>query len=310
MSKIHPSNPIEYQSNDELNKLTCTGEKMPLVPPSVNFHLTKYCNMKCSFCYATFNDLGTVKHNLQKSRDIIIALADAGFEKLTFAGGEPTLVSELPELAELAKSLGLVTTIVTNGFKLGNPEYFDSLTPHLDWVAISIDSIVSDSNRFSGRSLPGGKTLSPEYHSSVIQKLQQAGIKTKINTVVSAFNHTENLTEFINACHPLRWKVLQALPVEGQNSEHFGKFEVQPTDFQAFLDRHNHVSKEIKIVAEEIDLIKGSYIMVNPKGQFYDNSGSAYTYSKSILEVGVQSALAEINFDNAKFLKRGGQYNW
>lgn len=310
MSTISPSILAEIKSVSKLNKASLGSPKTSLVPPSVNFHLTKYCNMNCSFCYATFNDLGTVKHNLQKSRDIIHALAEAGFEKLTFAGGEPTLVPQLPELAELAKSLGLVTTIVTNGFKLGNSAYFDSLTPHLDWVALSIDSIISDRNRLSGRSLPGGKTLSPEYHLEVIQKLQQAGIKTKVNTVVSAYNHMEDLTDFINTCHPLRWKILQALPVDGQNSEHFGTFEIQPSEFKAFLNRHHLVSDEIKMVAEEIYLIKGSYIMVNPKGQFYDNSGSAYTYSKSILEVGVQAALAEINFDKAKFLKRGGQYKW
>ena len=27
--------------------------------PSVNFHLWKPCNMKCNFCFATFQDVGT-----------------------------------------------------------------------------------------------------------------------------------------------------------------------------------------------------------------------------------------------------------
>ena len=35
--------------------------------------------------------------------------------KLTFAGGEPTLCPWLPELIAHAKSLGLVTMLVTNG---------------------------------------------------------------------------------------------------------------------------------------------------------------------------------------------------
>ena len=26
--------------------------------PSVNFHLWKSCNMKCRFCFATFQDVG------------------------------------------------------------------------------------------------------------------------------------------------------------------------------------------------------------------------------------------------------------
>lgn len=280
------------------------------LPPSVNFHLTKYCNMKCKFCYATFNDLGVVKHDLDKSGKIVLALAEAGFEKLTFAGGEPTLVAELPELARLAKESGLVTTIVTNGARLGDNAYFDALVPHLDWVALSIDSVNEEQNQRSGRSLPGNKTLSAAYFQTLHQKLQSAGVKTKINTVVSAFNHTEDLTEFINSCAPNRWKILQAVPIKGQNDEHFGAFEVLPSEYQAFLNRHNSISPSITVVPEEIDLIKGSYIMVNPLGQFYDNSGDAYKYSKSILEVGVKEALKEINFDNHKFLQRGGLYSW
>ena len=30
----------------------------PVQIPSVNFHLWKPCNMKCRFCFATFQDVG------------------------------------------------------------------------------------------------------------------------------------------------------------------------------------------------------------------------------------------------------------
>ena len=79
--------------------------------PSVNYHLTKACNMRCKFCFATFTDLNVVKHNFERSKTIITKLANAGFEKINFAGGEPTLVKELPQLLAHAKSLGMTTTI-------------------------------------------------------------------------------------------------------------------------------------------------------------------------------------------------------
>ena len=44
---------------------------MNAIIPSINYHLTKSCNMKCKFCFATFNDLGVVKHNLENSKKII-----------------------------------------------------------------------------------------------------------------------------------------------------------------------------------------------------------------------------------------------
>ena len=74
--------------------------------------------MKCKFCFATFNDLGVVKHNLEKSKRIVAEVAKNGFSKITFAGGEPTLIKELPEIVKYAKELGLITTIVTTGAKL------------------------------------------------------------------------------------------------------------------------------------------------------------------------------------------------
>ncbi|WP_282071372.1 hypothetical protein [Polaribacter atrinae] len=42
-------------------------------------------------------------------------IAAAGFEKITFAGGEPMLCPWLPKLIKTAKELGLTTMIVTNG---------------------------------------------------------------------------------------------------------------------------------------------------------------------------------------------------
>lgn len=310
MFKNQPSSSPSNRNETKVSKQEASAPKKPLVPPTVNFHLTKYCNMKCTFCYATFHDLGAVKHDFQRSKEIVSALAAAGFQKITFAGGEPTLVKELPELARLAKELGMVTTIVSNGSRLEDQEYYEQLVPHLDWVAISIDSIQDEVNVKSGRALAGGKALSAKFYVELLQKLRSSGVKTKINTVVSSYNAGEDLTEFINLCQPTRWKILQALPVEGQNSAHFGEFEVHSSAYKAFVDRHSNIASRTVVVSEEIELIKGSYIMVSPEGKFYDNTGSGYVYSDPILSVGVEKALDQINFDPQKFDRRGGNYEF
>ncbi|MEO0472453.1 MAG: radical SAM protein, partial [Bacteroidota bacterium] len=64
--------------------------------PSVNFHLWEPCNMRCGFCFATFQDVKRTilpKGHLPKedALNVVQAIAKAGFEKITFAGGEPTL---------------------------------------------------------------------------------------------------------------------------------------------------------------------------------------------------------------------------
>ena len=64
--------------------------------PTVNYHLWKPCNMRCKFCFAAFKDIG--QHILPKGhlgREncmlVVESLAQAGFRKINFAGGEPTL---------------------------------------------------------------------------------------------------------------------------------------------------------------------------------------------------------------------------
>ena len=63
--------------------------------PSINYHLWRPCNMSCKFCFATFEDtkIKLPKGHLNKtdSLKLIDKIIDAGFKKITFAGGEPTL---------------------------------------------------------------------------------------------------------------------------------------------------------------------------------------------------------------------------
>lgn len=71
---------------------------------------------------------------------IIDRLADAGCEKLNFAGGEPMLCSFLPNLIRRAKARGMVTSIVTNGSKLTD-SWLADMSGSLDWIGLSIDTV-------------------------------------------------------------------------------------------------------------------------------------------------------------------------
>ena len=95
-------------------------------PPSVNFHLWEPCNMRCRFCFATFQDVKQTvlpRGHLPREQALVVVeqLAAAGFDKITFAGGEPTLCPWLGELIALAKQRGLTTMLVTNGSRLLTP---------------------------------------------------------------------------------------------------------------------------------------------------------------------------------------------
>jgi radical S-adenosyl methionine domain-containing protein 2 len=288
------------------------SEKHPSIP-SVNFHLWQPCNMRCKFCFATFAE--TKKNQLpkghlpqQQTLDLMKELAAMGFEKITFAGGEPTLCPWLKDLIQLAKEMRFTTMLVTNGSKL-TPEFLELNKGYLDWITLSIDSLDASTNQKIGRKT-GRESYHKEAYQRMVKTIHDFGYGLKINTVVSRFNFQENLTEFINHSRPSRWKVLQVLPIEGENDRYIQELKITDDEYGLFLDNHKNLHSGIVLVPETNDQMKGSYVMVDPAGRFFDNSDGKLRYSQPILDVGVQVALSEMRYDAEKFNNRGGIYNW
>ncbi len=64
----------------------------------------------------------------------------AGIPHILFTGGEPTLREDLPELLQEAEDLGLVTGLLSDGLKLGDKAYLDTLlTSGLDHFMMIFD---------------------------------------------------------------------------------------------------------------------------------------------------------------------------
>lgn len=279
--------------------------------PSINFHLWKPCNMRCKFCFATFQDINQTylpKGHLpeEDAIEVVKKIAEAGFEKITFAGGEPLLCKWLPSLIKTAKELGMTTMIVTNGSELSD-DFLTENKPYLDWIAVSIDSLENENNIKIGRAITGKIPLSNFYYYELINKIHKHGYGLKINTVVNKVNYNDNLIEFIEYAKPKRWKVLQVLPIVGQNDIKIDDFKITDTEYTHFLNTHKDVKT---IIPESNEQIKGSYVMVDPAGRFFDNTQGTHNYSKPILEVGIKEAIKTMDYDLDKFEKRGGVYDW
>ena len=284
--------------------------------PSVNFHLWKPCNMRCGFCFATFHDIRPEhlpKGHLpeEDAKSVVERIAKAGFfEKINFAGGEPTLCPWLPDLIEQAKGHGMTTSIVTNGSKI-TESYLDKLDGNLDWVGLSIDTLDGETQKRMGRTVRGTYSISKGEYLKCVNAIRRRGIRLKINTVVTSMNLGEDLTSFIKQTKPERWKVFQVLPVTGQNDDRIAEFVVSKPLFETYVKHCRSVEGNgIEVVPESNELMTASYSMVSPDGRFYDNAEGKHTYSAPILEVGVSEALKEVRIDPERFCKRGGQYAW
>lgn len=282
--------------------------------PSVNFHLWEPCNMRCKFCFATFQDVKNTilpKGHLPKEQaiEVVLQLAELGFEKITFAGGEPTLCPWLPELIAAAKTAGLTTMIVTNGSRLKD-DFLHVNQQYLDWITVSIDSVDVNTNLAAGRAILGKEALAPDYYISLVDRIRQFGYGLKINTVVHSKNHNNDMSGFIRHAKPTRWKLFQVLPIKGQNDLNIDDFKIANEQFQDFIDRHSALNDVTCIVPENNDEMMGSYAMVDPAGRFYDNTLGQHTYSRPILKIGARLAIQQMQYDFGKFISRGGIYNW
>ncbi len=280
--------------------------------PSVNFHLWQPCNMRCKFCFATFQDVRKSilpKGHLSREEAVAVtrALCEAGFSKITFVGGEPTLCPWITELIATAKSYGLTTMMVTNGSHL-KAHCMIKLKPMLDWLCLSIDSLNPETNRQAGRMTTNGQVFGEAEYRVLVDAVRDAGFRLKINTVVHALNWQQQMSDFIDWAHPLRWKVFQVLPVGGQNNGSVEPLLITPEQYETFLQSHN--SCRHKPVIESNHHMKGSYLMVDPSGRFFDNTEGKHRYSQPILKVGVETAQQEVICDYKKFLSRGGFFNW
>jgi len=280
---------------------------------TVNFHLVKHCQMACNFCYARFDDVirDTKVSKLglptEQARAVVTELARLGFKKINFAGGEPLLRKDLSELIRYAKSLGLVTSIISNG-QMITADWIESVSGHLDQIGISVDSALPERRVLMGRAIKG-RPLSNDDYLHWANLIRRANISLKINSVVTAQNFGEDMSAFIVQLAPRRWKVFQALQINGQNDLDDALIRCPDKSFEHFKRTHAEMTAQgVHTVFEGNDDMTGSYAMVDPFGRFFDNVEGVHRYSQPIWEVGGVTALAQVVVDADKFVARGGVY--
>ena len=112
----------------------------PSAPYRMDLALTYRCNNDCAHCYNArprhYPELTTAQWKAALDR-----LWEVGIPHIVFTGGEPTLRPDLAELIAHAEHNGQITGLNTNGRKLKDPAYLQSLVDAgLDHVQITFES--------------------------------------------------------------------------------------------------------------------------------------------------------------------------
>lgn len=288
-------------------------------PVSVNFHFTRKCNYECGFCFHTGKtDTNVLLEDAMRGMEL---LKEAGMRKINFSGGEPFIVDRGNYVGQLVKyckqDLGIESvTIVSNG-SLIRKAWFKNYGEYLDILAISCDSFNEETNRKIGRAWRDSKVGQGKSHirnlESVRDWCREYGVKFKINSVINAFNHHEDMSERIRDLAPCRWKVFQCLLVDGENAgaeklRNAEPFCISDEEFQNFVMRHSSCTPAPTV--EDNSTMRSSYLILDEQMRFLDCSGGAKVPGPSLLEVGVEAAMRSCHFDNEAFVRRDGIYDW
>ncbi|KAA9331125.1 radical SAM protein [Adhaeribacter soli] len=105
-------------------------------PVLCNYYVTYRCNAKCSFCDiwekpSPYVTLEQVEQNLRDLKKLGVSVID-------FTGGEPLLHREIDKFLGLARDLGFITTLTTNGMLY--PKLAERLKGKVDMLHFSLDS--------------------------------------------------------------------------------------------------------------------------------------------------------------------------
>ena len=268
---------------------------------SANWHLTDRCNYTCVFCF--MQTLPGREAGRERGREIMDTLARLGVTKLNFVGGEPMLHPLLPEFAAYARQKGFTVSMVTNGSLLNEAKIME-LRPNMDWLGISVDSAFEGTEIGLGR----GHGRHIAHAREVCRLAREAGMKLKLNTVVTKLNFQEDMRPLVRDLDPLRWKVFQMLLVAGQNdagvtlattSEEFETFRKTNADLV--------LGSGQKPVFEAGEDMVDSYLMLAPDGGIIANSRHHYRFIplKEVEARGLSGIVSE-----RAYVDRGGVYDW
>ena len=128
--------PVSYLNVEKIEPF----QKELSAPYRMDIALTYRCNNKCIHCYAG-GPRQTSELTTKEWLRVIDKLRALGIPQVVFTGGEPTLRDDLATLIAYTQKMELVSGLVTNGRKLKDKAYLQSLIDAgLDHVQITVES--------------------------------------------------------------------------------------------------------------------------------------------------------------------------
>lgn len=257
------------------------------------------CNLPCAFCFRMKGQaLDTAE-----SIELLRIVKTGGTKTIAFAGGDPSLRTDLTDLVDFAKTCGLVVEIQTNSQH--QPVSFLSTLENVDLVGVSLDA-----NEAECHDLFRGKPGNFKQVIRLLDFLEDCRTPVVVRSVVSALNYdsvppvADVLRNYNNV---VRWSLLEFTPI-GSGFDNRAQFELPRQQYEltaAEAKRRAGTDIEIDIYRNEDKA--GTYALVTPDGQLYGTAeGKDGDYPKvgSVLDTHLTELVRRLVFDPKRHEKR------
>lgn len=156
-------------------------------PISAGCLVTGKCNLKCQYCYGNDESLPAEEMTTSEWAKTFLQLRTWGVLRVDLSGGEPTVRTDITEIAEAALSTGLNVVLSTNGLLFAKRGL--AILPTSVRLHISIDSgfaEVHEASRVRRNLLPSIGSL--EQVMSVTAHAVHAGYRVRVLTCIGRHN--------------------------------------------------------------------------------------------------------------------------
>lgn len=214
--------------------------------------VTRACNLRCKHC---LNNSGETLSNQLTTEEIfclIKKLANAGIQEIRFTGGEPLVHKDIYKMIELATSLGIYTSIGTNGTLISAEVAKRLKEVGLKRAVVSLDGTKEKHDNIRG-------TGNYEKTMASIRYLQEQGIKIKVNSVIMRSN-MEDVIRLAKELNRMKIDLLIRRFIES------GRGEVLENNVLSKED-YDYVRKELDSELKSAPYIRGHYIRLNDESE-------------------------------------------
>lgn len=228
-----------------------TASGAAVVPkPVVVWAVTKACNLRCVHCYASATPdalPGELTHD--EGRAMLDDLRGFGVPAVLFSGGEPLHRPDTPELIGYAQSIGLNSTLSTNGLLIDDAMADRLAALGLRYVGISLDGRRERHDKLRGQKGAYDGSL------AAVARCRARGIKVGLRFTIHALNLVD-LDAVVDAAlaHGVQRLCVYHLAYAGRGNG-MQRVDLSPTQTRVAVQRLMQRTREAHAAGAELEVL-------------------------------------------------------